>query len=196
MDTLSIAELSNPKLDILDSYQLWTRSHEIDIQIDSEPINAPITIVLLYLTNPRNESWYPSTKSSIKLIKTQDFTEEPAFIDNLNLYQASKGHKWEVVANLVLYNQMYYDYIEIDPSNYLVRLIASPDDKNDITWQVFYKVSDTPEGITIRMEVFFIGFPKFGIKQASKRVRTILALIFSPILLAGFNKKLKKTCEK
>jgi hypothetical protein len=44
------------------------------------------------------------------------------------------------------------------------------------------------------MEVFFIGFPKLGIKNASSLLRKGLNWIFKPILVKGF-KKLKKDAE-
>src|SRR5262249_27807943 len=146
---------------------------------------------LLYLANPRNEDWYPSTKSSIKMIPSERFKTEPPLIESLGLYEAAKGQEWEIVANTFLYNQIYYESLALDENNYLIREIASPREKNDITWVVFYHLSKVGNRAQIRMEVFFIGFPKLGITEASSVVKRLLAMIFKPILVQGFQ-KLKK----
>jgi hypothetical protein len=188
------AHLINPKSEISSTYEEWSKFQKADIRIESEPIQASTELVLLYLANPRNEDWYPSTKSSIKLIVTEQFKTEPPMIESLGLYEAAKGQAWEIVANTFLYNQIYYDHIALPENNYLIREIASPNEKNDITWVVFYHLSQLGNKAEIRMEVFFIGFPKFGIQYASGFVKRLLAMIFKPILRQGFQ-KLKKDAE-
>jgi hypothetical protein len=192
--TVLATHLINPNSEIALCYADWSKLQKADIDILSEPIQASVELILLYLANPRNEDWYPSTKSSIKLIVNERFKTEPPLIDSLGLYEAAKGQAWEIVANTFLYNQIYYDHIALGENGYLIREIASPNEKNDITWVVFYHVSKMGDKAQIRMEVFFIGFPKFGIQSASGFVKRLLTMIFQPILRRGFQ-KLKKDAE-